>query len=104
MITTKCSPLTSMRRRLNNYYCAPNKVYDYLMNGMPVISNNYPGLVSVLEKNSVGACVEEVTLPAVKKAITQIVEEKRWQNITDELRRRYSWEEQEKSYLKSLGF
>jgi len=88
---------------LNNYYCAPNKVYDYLMNGMPVISNNYPGLVNILEKNLVGACVEDVTLPAVKKAIGQIVDEKRWQNITDDLRRRYSWEEQEISYLKSLG-
>ena len=88
---------------LNNYYCAPNKVYDYLMNAMSVISNDYPGLVCVLEENSVGACVEEVTLSAVKTAIGQIVDEKRWRNITDELRRRYSWEEQEKLYLKSLG-
>ena len=88
---------------LNNYYCAPNKVYDYLMNGMPVIANRYPGLVSVLEENKVGACIDEVSFEAVEKAINSILEEKRWNNINDDLRRKYSWEKQEAGYLDILG-
>jgi glycosyltransferase involved in cell wall biosynthesis len=43
---------------LCNYYCAPNKVYDYLMNGVPVVANDYPGLHKVLEDGKVGACVK----------------------------------------------
>lgn len=88
---------------LNNYYCAPNKVYDYLMNGMPVIANAYPGLVGVLEKRKVGACIDEVSLPAIREALDKITEEKRWENITDDLRSQYSWESQEKNYLEIFG-
>lgn len=88
---------------LNNYYCAPNKVYDYLMNGMPVIANRYPGLVSVIEGNRVGACVETVDATSLGRAIESIVSGRMWENITPELRRQYSWELQEAKYLAVYG-
>jgi glycosyltransferase involved in cell wall biosynthesis len=84
---------------LCNYYCAPNKVYDYLMNGIPVIANNYPGLVSVLEKAKLGACVENVDFENFKAALEVIRDERRWKNITDAVRRRYSWEAQKPGFL-----
>lgn len=80
---------------LNNYYCAPNKVYDYLMSGMAVIANDYPGLRKVLEDERLGACVSEVTPASMAEAVERIVSEQRWDNITDEVRQRYSWEAQE---------
>ncbi|MEM1084366.1 MAG: glycosyltransferase [Verrucomicrobiota bacterium] len=89
---------------LNNYYCAPNKVYDYLMNGMPVIANDYPGLVSVLEENKVGACISDVGAAEIRSAIDRIVDERRAGNITDELRKKYCWEAQEKRYLEIFGY
>lgn len=79
---------------LNNYYCAPNKVYDYLMNGVPVVANNYPGLRQVLEDGGVGACIDEVDLPSFRQALERIVSEQRWNHITEDVRRRYSWESQ----------
>ena len=88
---------------LNNYYCAPNKVYDYLMNGMPVIANRYPGLVSVIEKNRVGVCVDTVDETSLGQAIATIVSNRMWENITPELRRRYSWEQQVTQYLEVFG-
>jgi glycosyltransferase involved in cell wall biosynthesis len=88
---------------LNNYYCAPNKVYDYLMNGMPVITNDYPGLLEVIEENKVGACIPEVNAQELRKAIDVIVAEKRWDNITEQVRTRYTWEAQEQEYLKAFG-
>ena len=83
---------------VNNYYCAPNKVYDYLMNGLSVIANNYPGLNAVLEGNKVGACIEDIESKCFRKALDRIVEERLWQNISDELRYKYSWDHQTKSY------
>jgi glycosyltransferase involved in cell wall biosynthesis len=88
---------------LNNYYCAPNKVYDYLMNGLPVITNRYPGLVNVIENNRVGACIEEVNGNELRKAVEEIVDERLWNNITQDLRRRYCWERQEADYLRVIG-
>jgi glycosyltransferase involved in cell wall biosynthesis len=84
---------------LCNYYCAPNKVYDYLMNGVAVIANNYPGLHKVLEDGKIGACVEEVDLKNFKQALKTIVDQQRWENITDEVRQCYSWEAQNPKYL-----
>lgn len=88
---------------LNNFYCAPNKVYDYLMNGLPVITNRYPGLVSVIEDNDVGACLAEVNKDSIREAVDTIVERKCWNNITDVLRHRYCWEAQVAGYLKVFG-
>lgn len=87
---------------LNNYYCAPNKVYDYLMSGMAVIANDYPGLNQVLEVGRLGACVAEVTPASIANAVGRIVSEERWNNITDEVRRRYSWEAQEHRLLDAV--
>lgn len=84
---------------LCNYYCAPNKVYDYIMNGVAVVANAYPGLLEVLEEGEIGACVEEVDLEDFRTALTKIVEEKRYDNITEDVRVRYSWEAQNPAYL-----
>ena len=84
---------------LGNYYCAPNKVYDYLMNGVPVIANDYPGLLKVLEGGRLGACVKEVDLNNFRSALELINHERRWENITEEVRHQYSWEAQTPGFL-----
>ena len=84
---------------LGNYYCAPNKVYDYLMNGVPVVANDYPGLHKVLEEGKLGACIKEVDVECFRAALELIVSERRWENITDEVRRKYSWEAQAPGFL-----
>ena len=84
---------------LCNYYCAPNKVYDYLMNGVAVVANAYPGLIKVLEDGEIGACIEEVDLNSFRAALEIIVKENRWANITEDVRTHYSWEAQNPGYL-----
>jgi glycosyltransferase involved in cell wall biosynthesis len=42
----------------NNYYCAPNKVYEYMMMGLPVITNDYPGIAALVRGEKVGLCVD----------------------------------------------
>jgi glycosyltransferase involved in cell wall biosynthesis len=41
----------------NNYYCAPNKLFEYMMMGLPVIAANYPGMQALVEGEAVGLCV-----------------------------------------------
>lgn len=84
---------------LNNYYCAPNKVYDYLNNGLPIISNAYPGLIAIIEKNKVGVCIKSLTRANISLAIERIISEKMKNNITMELKKKYSWDFQEEKYL-----
>ncbi|MBL7032910.1 MAG: glycosyltransferase [Candidatus Delongbacteria bacterium] len=84
---------------LNNYYCAPNKVYDYLQMGMPVITNDYPGLIDIVASNRAGVCLPEVTPQGIQTAIKTIEAEGLSHNISREVRQRYSWENQVERYL-----
>ncbi|MBN8458958.1 MAG: glycosyltransferase [Verrucomicrobia bacterium] len=88
---------------LNNYYCAPTKIYDYIQMGMPVISNDFPGVVDIVEKNNAGVCISSVTPENIRDAITRIVDHRIANNITPSLRRRYSWESQCAAYLRIFG-
>jgi len=83
---------------LNQYYCAPNKIYDYLACGVPVISNDYPGLKKVLEDNRVGVCIHDITAASMQAALQKISTENFAGNITEEIRNRYSWQHQANSY------
>ena len=42
----------------NNYYCAPNKVFEYMMMGLPVIAPSFPGMVGLVEGEQLGSCVD----------------------------------------------
>jgi glycosyltransferase involved in cell wall biosynthesis len=42
----------------NNFYCAPNKLYEYLHAGLPVVTSNFPGLSEIVEPLNLGACVD----------------------------------------------
>ena len=80
---------------LNNYYCAPNKVYQYVMNRVNVITNNYPGLKMVVEDNHIGVCLDEITSEGIRSAVDTIIERKLSLNFNDDIIARYSWESQE---------
>lgn len=41
----------------NNYYCAPNKLYEYFQAGLPVIASDFPSLHNIVEGNHAGLCV-----------------------------------------------
>jgi len=45
--------------RLNAYYCAPNKIYEYSAYGVPTLGNNIPGLKYSIECNGAGLCFDD---------------------------------------------
>ena len=83
---------------LNNYYCAPNKVYDYIQLGMPVITNDYPGLTEIVAANKIGICIPEVSINHLQTAVKAIKIQHINLPIPNRIRMRYSWEYQETGY------
>lgn len=84
---------------INHYYCAPNKVYDYIQMKMPVITNDFPGLVEIVQMNRIGVCISNVDAVGIRNAISRINEDRLFENISESIRRRYSWENQRNAYL-----
>ena len=44
---------------LNALYCAPNKIFEYAGNGLPMLGSNVPGLEIPFERYNIGKCYED---------------------------------------------
>lgn len=53
----------------NNYYAAPNKLYEYLFAGLPVVASDFPGLHAIVVEGGFGACADPVDARAIASAI-----------------------------------
>jgi glycosyltransferase involved in cell wall biosynthesis len=53
----------------NNYYCAPNKLFEYMMMGLPVIAPDYPGMQPLVAGEEVGVCVAPDSPRAIADAV-----------------------------------
>lgn len=79
---------------LNNYYCAPNKLFEFLACGKPVITNSFPGLIEVVEKNKWGICLDKINEYSISNAI------KNMNTQEYEIKSRYFWHTIEERFLK----
>jgi glycosyltransferase involved in cell wall biosynthesis len=57
---------------LNDYLCLPNKFFEYIMAGIPVIVNNVPEMRRVVTENSIGLVLPELTTRSLKEALKTI--------------------------------
>lgn len=57
---------------INNYYCASNKIYEFIVCKKPIVTNNYPGLIKLIEKNKFGICLEDVNGINIYNAILML--------------------------------
>lgn len=58
--------------KLNALYCAPNKLYEYAMFGIPMVGNNIPGLKYVFEMYKVGVCFDYFDEQSIIHAIKTV--------------------------------
>lgn len=54
---------------LNAIFCAPNKIYEYAGQGLPVIANDIPGLRFPIELHNIGKVVDFTNSDAVRAAL-----------------------------------
>lgn len=57
---------------LNYRYCAPNKLYEYAMLGLPVLSSNQDHLKREIEGNGFGLCVDPEDSASLTEAVIQM--------------------------------
>ena len=96
----------------NNYYCAPNKVHEYMMMGLPVVTNNYPGISALVEGEGIGMSVDSTKPKEIADAVNALVSDSQKYKIMrrkclDLSKSKYNWEEEfkklHKKYFEILG-
>ncbi len=88
----------------NNYLCAPNKLYDYMMAGLPVVASDLPEPMRVLAETKAGMVVDSSKPAAIAEAIQYVLADaKRWEAMSAAGRQAtldtYCWERQAEKLL-----
>ncbi|AFU45175.1 glycosyl transferase group 1 protein [Acidovorax sp. KKS102] len=54
---------------LNHEYCMPNKLFEYIMTGLPVLTSNTKDMSYFVSKNQIGTAICDLSATGVNKAI-----------------------------------
>ena len=88
---------------LSYYYCAPNKVFEYIQGGIPVVSSNFPDMERVIKENNIGSTFDPDSPDEIANQITAIItnEElyKTYKNNVIAIVDKYKWENEEKKLI-----
>lgn len=60
--------------KLNNIYCAPNKIFEYASLGLGMVLPNYPGLESLSKEFGFGHFCDPLRSDSIKNAIMKLLE------------------------------
>ena len=81
---------------LNHRYALPNKLFEYLMAGLPVLASDLPEMRAVVERFEVGLVVNPADRGALVKTLQAMVDNKearaRWSAHTPRVFETFSWE------------
>lgn len=89
---------------LNNFYCAPNKIYEYASVELPMVCNDNPNLISIVARNGIGVCVSEIKaqdcVSSIKEALKIINRDyEKYKNNIHAFRRDNTWDKIKREYL-----
>ena len=83
---------------LSYRYCLPNKLFEYMMAGLPVLTSNLFEMKRLVEAEGVGIVAEENTVEGFRNAVEASLSQDydAIQKNVFAARKKYCWEEQEK--------
>ncbi|MCI5212171.1 MAG: glycosyltransferase, partial [Candidatus Electrothrix sp. ATG2] len=86
---------------LSNYYCMPNKLFEYIMAGLPVIASNMFEMAKFVTDNNLGVIAVEETPEAVISAIETLYKKDLCvlRESAQKASKLNSWEVQEKKMI-----
>lgn len=86
---------------LNHYFCMPNKLFEYIMAGLPIIVSNMQEMGAFVAANNLGVVAKDETPEGIASAIEALLEKdlSRLRENALKASKRYSWELQEKKMI-----
>jgi glycosyltransferase involved in cell wall biosynthesis len=89
---------------LNHYSNDSNKLFEYIMAGLPVVASDFPEMRKIVRGHSVGLVVDPGDVKAIREAIQRLVTDRELYEAcranTFEAAREFSWETQEAAFAR----
>jgi glycosyltransferase involved in cell wall biosynthesis len=83
---------------LSDYYCLPNKLFEYCFAGLPVIASDFPDIRNIVEHYGLGVCCNPDE-ESIRQAIVRIVKLNTASDISIDDLYDLSWEAQKNKLL-----
>lgn len=90
---------------LNSYYCTPNKLFEFIQSGLPILANESPELARFVGTEGFGLVRPLHTPEQIAEAIDQAFASDQlgqWRKNLLGKRQAFTWAEQERIYLKAI--
>ncbi len=82
----------------NNYYCAPNKLYEYSSVGLPVVGPDFPGIRGLVDTYGLGCVFDPEDPESIAGAIVDVLKDpdlyEKMKKSTADLKTHFNWEQQ----------
>jgi len=91
---------------LSYYYSLPNRIFDYMKYGVPVLATDFPEIARIVGTHQTGKLISHYEPEYLAKVITEMLDE--WSNKPDYKKRLYKlsesfcWENEEKVLLEII--
>ncbi|KGA96890.1 glycosyl transferase [Alkalihalobacillus alcalophilus ATCC 27647 = CGMCC 1.3604] len=88
----------------NHYSASSNKLFEYMMAGVPVIACDFPEIKKVVEGEKVGLCVDSHNYKSIANGVNKLLTDIELRNSlsqnTENAGKKYNWEVEKKNFLK----
>ena len=89
---------------LNYRYCLPNKVFDYIYAGIPILVSDLPILKELLAENKIGHCLLDRSPQALAAQIENMVLNKHeFSNGIQKAKAKYNWNNEQKTLVNFIN-
>ncbi len=89
---------------LNYRYCLPNKVFDYVHAGIPVLVSDLPLLKELISAYAIGECLTQRNSKSLALAIENIIKHKiDYQEALIRAARQLNWENEKKVFIEFIN-
>jgi glycosyltransferase involved in cell wall biosynthesis len=90
-------------RGLNYYYSLPNRIFDYLHAGVPVLATNFPEIANIVNHYQIGILVDHYEPKYLANVLNDFFTKEFDTSHFDEIAKEFCWKNEEELLLKIIS-
>lgn len=87
----------------NHYSASSNKLFEYIMSGVPVIACSFPEIQKIVESENIGICVDSHEAKSIAEGVNALLANPKMRNEMSsncvQAREKYNWDVEKKHFI-----